>query len=56
MSRGESLRTVVDHLDVVASTGFTDPVTAWLAVDLRGGLLEDLLDGGPCGGGTTGHE
>ena len=31
--------TVVDHLDVVAGTGLTDPVAAWLALGLSGGLF-----------------
>jgi hypothetical protein len=48
--------TVVDHLDVVASTGLADPVAARLAVDLGSGRLEDLLDGGPRGRGATGHD
>lgn len=50
------LDTVVDHLDVVAGTSLTDPVTAWLAVDLGSSLLEDVLDVGPSLGGSTGHE
>jgi hypothetical protein len=50
------LDTVVDHLDVVARTGLADPVAARLASGLSSGLLEDLLDVGPGGVGTTGHE
>ena len=50
------LDTVVDHLDVVAGTSLTNPVAAWLTLSLSGGLLEDLLDVGPSGVGTTGHE
>ena len=50
------LDTVVDHLDIVAGTGLADPVTAGLTVGLGSSLLEDLLDVGPGGIGTTGHE
>lgn len=50
------LNTVVDHLDIVASTLVTDPVTAGLAVTLGGNALEDVLDVGPGGLVTTGHE
>jgi len=50
------LNTVVDHLDVVASTLVTDPVTARLAVALSGDALEDVLNVGPGGFVTTGHE
>ena len=50
------LNTVVNHLDVVASTLVTDPVTAGLAVTLGGNTLEDVLDVGPGGLVTTGHE
>ena len=46
----------MDHLHVVSRTGLTDPVTAGLAVDLSGSLLEDLLNVRPCSGRTTGHE
>lgn len=46
----------MDHLDVVASTLVTDPVTAGLAVALGGNALEDVLDVGPGGLVTTGHE
>ena len=37
-------------------TSLADPVAAWLALSLSGGLLEDLLDVGPSGVGSTGHE
>lgn len=37
------LNTVVDHLDVVASTLVTDPLAAGLAVRLGGNGLEDVL-------------
>ena len=37
-------------------TGLADPVTAGLALGLRSGLLEDLLDVGPGGVRSTGHE
>lgn len=50
------LDTVVNHLDVVASTLVTDPVTAGLAVALGGDALEDILDVGPGVLVTTGHE
>lgn len=46
----------MDHLDVVARAGATNPVTAGLALDLGSGLLEDVLDVGPSGGRATGHE
>ena len=46
----------MDHLHVVSSTGLTHPVTARLAVRLRGSLLEDLLDGCPRLSRTAGHE
>lgn len=51
------LDTVVDHLDEVAGTLVTDPVTAGLAVVTLGGdALEDVLDVRPGGLVTTGHE
>lgn len=50
------LDTVVDHLDVVSRTALTDPVATGLTERLGGSLLEDLLDRGPSGGGTTGHQ
>jgi hypothetical protein len=46
----------VDHLDVVTGTLVTDPVAAGLAVALGGDALEDVLDVGPGGLVTTGHE
>ena len=46
----------MNHLDVVASTLVTDPVTARLAVALGGDALEDVLNVGPGGLVTTGHE
>lgn len=50
------LNTVVNHLDVVASTLVTDPVTAGLTVALGGDALEDVLNVGPGILITTGHE
>ena len=50
------LNTIVDHLDVVASTGGADPVAAGLTVSLGSNVLEDGLDMGPGLRGTTGHE
>lgn len=50
------LDTVVDHLNVVAGTGLTNPVTARLTLGLSSGLLEDLLNVGPGGIRTTGHK
>ena len=50
------LNTVVNHLDVVASTLVTDPVTAGLTVALGGDALEDVLNVGPSILVTTGHE
>lgn len=50
------VRTVVNHLHVVSGTGLTDPITAWLALNLGSRLLEDLFDMRPCSGGTAGHE
>lgn len=46
----------MNHLDVVASTLVTDPVTAGLTVALGGDALEDILDVGPGVLVTTGHE
>ena len=37
-------------------TGLADPVAARLALSLSGGFLEDLLDVGPGGIATTGHQ
>jgi len=48
--------TVVDHLDVVTGTSLSDPVTAGNTIDLSSGGLEDLLDGIPGRGATTGHK
>ena len=39
----------------MTGAGLSDPVAARLAVSLGGGLLEDLLDVRPGGGGSTGH-
>lgn len=50
------LNAVVDHLDVVTGTLVTDPVTASLTVALGGDALEDVLDVGPGGLVTTGHD
>jgi hypothetical protein len=50
------LDTVVDHLDVVASTFVTDPVAAGLTIGLGSNALEDVLDVWPCLLVTTGHE
>jgi hypothetical protein len=46
----------VNHLHVVTSTGFTDPVTARFAVGLGSSFLENLLDVWPSSVGTTEHE
>jgi len=48
--------TIVNHLDVVTSACFADPVTAWFAIDLSGCCLEYLLDVGPGSWRTTRHE
>lgn len=48
--------TVVNHLDVVSGTALTDPVATGFTHGLGRGLLEDFLDRGPSGGGTTGHQ
>src|SRR4051812_43078986 len=50
------LDTVVDHLDVVASTLVANPLAACLAVALGSNGLEDVLDEGPCLLLTTRHE
>lgn len=50
------LNTVVDHLNVVAGTCVTNPVTAWLTVGLGGDVLENVLDVRPGLLVTTGHE
>lgn len=46
----------MNHLDVVTSTLVTDPVTASLTIALSSDALEDILDVGPGGLVTTGHE
>lgn len=46
----------MDHLDVVTSTLVTNPVAAGLAVALGGNALENVLNVGPGGLITTGHE
>lgn len=46
----------MNHLDVVTGTLVTDPVAASLAIALGGDALEDVLDVGPGGLVTTGHE
>ena len=53
---GSSSLTVVYHLHVVSGTALADPVSTRLTLDLRRSLLEDLLDGGPSGSRSTGHE
>ena len=53
---GSSSLTVVYHLHVVSGTALADPVSTRLTLDLRRSLLEDLLDGGPGGSRSTGHE
>jgi hypothetical protein len=50
------LNTVVNHLDVVASTVVTNPLTAGLAVRLGRDVLEDVLDVRPGLLITTGHD
>src|SRR5688572_16173902 len=50
------LDTVVDHLDVVASTLVTNPLAAGLVVALGGDGLEDVLDVRPGLLVATGHE
>lgn len=50
------LDTVVDHLDVMSCSCAADPLTARLVVGLGSGLLENLLEVGPCGLGTSGHD
>jgi hypothetical protein len=40
----------------VARTILSNPITAWFSIYLRCGLLEDVLDMWPSGGGTTRHE
>lgn len=46
----------MDHLNVVTGTLVTDPVTAGLAVALGSDALENVLNVGPSGLVTTGHE
>jgi hypothetical protein len=46
----------VHHLDVVTSTGLTHPISAGFALNLSGGLLENILDARPGIRRTTGHE
>ena len=46
----------MNHLHVVACAGRANPIAAWLAVGLRGSLLEDLLDRRPRLSRTAGHE
>ncbi|KAH3659573.1 hypothetical protein OGATHE_005618 [Ogataea polymorpha] len=48
--------TVVDHLDIVAGSGVSNPVAAWLAVALGGNRLEDLLDVWPGLWGSSRHQ
>jgi hypothetical protein len=50
------LDTIVDHLDIVASTLVTNPVTARLAIRLGSDGLEDVLDVWPGLLVTTGHD
>ena len=40
----------------MTGASLADPVATRDAVGLCSGLLEDVLDCGPCSGGTTGHE
>ena len=46
----------MDHLYIVSSAGFTNPVTARLSLNLGSGRLENLLDCRPCSWGATRHE
>lgn len=46
----------MDHLDIMAGSGLTNPVTARLAIYLCRGLLEDLLDCWPSSIATARHE
>lgn len=46
----------MDHLDVVAGTLVTDPVTACLTIALGRDALEDVLDRRPCSLVTAGHQ
>lgn len=50
------LDTVVDHLDIVASTLVANPLATSLAVALGGNALEDILDEWPGLLVATGHE
>ncbi|KAH3680077.1 hypothetical protein WICPIJ_008395 [Wickerhamomyces pijperi] len=49
------LNTVVNHLDVVTRTGWTNPVTTWLTVRLGSDGLENVLNVWPSFFGTTWH-
>jgi len=46
----------MDHLDVVAGAGLTNPITARLAKGFSRSGLEDGLNCGPGGRRATGHE
>lgn len=46
----------MNHLDIMAGSGFTNPIAARFAVDLCSGLLEDLLDSWPSSIATARHE
>jgi hypothetical protein len=50
------MRTIVNHFDEVASACLAYPVTAGLAMDLSGCLLENILDMWPSCRGATRHE
>lgn len=50
------LNTVVNHLDKVAGTSVTDPVTAGLTISLSRDVLENLLNVGPGLLVSTGHD
>jgi hypothetical protein len=46
----------VNHLNIVASTVITNPVTTWLTVRLGSDRLENILDVWPCLLVTTRHQ
>lgn len=48
--------TVVNHLDIVSSAFFADPIATWLTVNLSGSSLENFLDMRPCRRIPTRHE
>jgi hypothetical protein len=56
-TRKSLTNTVVNHLDVVTGTGFTNPFTTWGTIgSLSRDILEDVLDCGPGLGVTTRHQ